>query len=550
MKVNHYVQEYIDLWRTGKIELNKERKQLIKRLERDYFTRDDIYFNDKQIQSCVDFIEKWYFPLQPFQKFLIAFIFLEYIGKQKVVFNRFFWTMGRGAGKNGLASGLANYFISPMYGVKSYNVGIVATSEEQAMTSVDEVYDAIDEHKQLQNHFNHGKAKITGKKTKSWFKYYTSNARTKDGARLGAIFFDEIHEYENNKVINVFQSGFGKRAYSRRFYIGTDGYVRDGVYDKTMERAMDWLKGKGQEDEAFFPFVCRLDDITELDDFNMWQKANPMLHPPMSEYAEILYDEMISDYHDLKYGGDKIEFIVKRMNFSAVNSQMTVAAKEEIMACNRPFPNLKGAQGVGGLDLASKKDFIACGVLMKTNDTWNWFSHSFVLKSFLDNYEIQAPIEEWSRATDDRPPLLTIVDDVEVDLNLIVDWFISVREHFDFDTIVIDNYRSLSIKKPLEAAGFNVIVIYKSKAYQAGIGLNIQTLFARKQLVWGINPLMNWYTYNVKVERDSFDNIVYGKIEKFRRKTDGFMAFTHAYWHASQTIEDVETDFFLEDFWD
>lgn len=549
MKINRHVQDYIDLWRSGKIMLNKERIMLIERLEREYFNRDDIYFNDEQIDNCIDFIESWYFKLQPFQKFLIAFVFLEYKGKKKVVFNRHFWTLGRGGGKNGLASGLSNYFISPMYGVPFYNVGIVATSEEQATTSVDEVYNTIDMNEPLKKFFNHGKAKITGNKTKSWFKYYTSNAKTKDGARLGAIFFDEIHEYVNRKMINVFESGFGKRAYSRRFYIGTDGHVRDGVYDNMMRRAMDWLEGK-TKDEQFFPFVCRIDDISELDDPETWQKANPMLHPPLSEYAEILKDEMISDYHDLKYGGDKIEFIVKRLNFSAVDSQQTVATKEEIMACNRHFGNLRGVEGVGGLDLASKKDFIACGVLMKTGEDWNWVTHSFVLKNFLDNYEIQAPIEEWAVPTNDRPALLTIVDDVEIDLTLIVDWFVAAREHYEFDTIVIDAYRSLDVKPVLEAAGFNVVIIYKSRAYQAGIGLSIQTIFARKHLIWGINPMMNWYTYNVKVERDQYDNMVYDKIEKVRRKTDGFMAFTHAFWHASQNFMDAPTEFLLADFWD
>lgn len=548
MEINKYVVSYIDSWREGEIKFNRERELLVDWLERNIFVRNDIYFDDDVIQKCVDFIEKWYFPLEPFQKFLIAFVFLKYKDKKKVVFNKFFWTYGRGGGKNGIASGLANFLISPNHGVKHYNIGIVATSEDQATTSVEEVYNAIDENRILQNHFAHGKAKITGRATKSWFKYYTSNARTKDGARLGAIFFDEIHEYEDNKMLNVFQSGFGKRPYSRRFYIGTDGYVRDGVYDNLMKRAMDILEGR-IEDISFFPFVCRLDDIKEIDDFSNWQKANPMLHKPLSAYAEILFDEMKSDYYDLKYGGDKIEFIVKRMNYSAVDSQLSVATKEEILACNKEFPNLKGMPAVGGLDFASKKDFIACGVLVSKGDNWYWISHSFVLQGFLDNYEIQAPIDEWALSTEERPPLLTIIDDVEIDVGVIVEWFVMMKEEYDFDTIVIDNYRSQTIKKPLEEVGFNVIVIFKSRAYQAGIGLNIQTLFARNRLIWGINPLMNWYTYNVKVTRDNYDNISYGKKEKFRRKTDGFMAFTHAYWHASQHLQGEAEDFFIGDFW-
>lgn len=548
MEICKHVVDYIDLWRDEKIIFNKERELLVDWLETKIFPRNDIYFDEDQIQMCIDFIEKWYFKLEPFQKFIISFFFLKYKNKPKVVFNKFFLTFGRGGGKNGLASGLANYFISPNHGVKNYNVGIVATSEEQATTSVEEVYNAIDEHKILQNHFVHGKAKIYGKKTKSWFKHYTSNARTKDGARLGAIFFDEVHEYESNKILNVFQSGFGKRPYSRRIYIGTDGYVRDGVFDNLMKRSLDILHNR-IEDTSFFPFVCRLDDISEIDDFTLWQKANPMLHPPLSNYAEILFDEMKSDYFDLKYGGDKIEFLTKRMNYSAVDSQQNVATKEEIMACNRPLPNLAGYPAVGGLDFASKKDFIACGLLLRQGEQWYWETHSFVLRSFLDNYELQAPIEKWSIPTKDRGSLLTIIDDVEIDTAVVVEWFLLMRDKYDFDTIVIDNYRSQTIKRPLEEAGFNVIVIYKSRAYQAGIALNIQTLFARNQLSWGINPLMNWYTYNVKVTRDNYDNIIYGKKERIRRKIDGFMAFTHAFWHAYQTLEPEEDEFILNNFW-
>ena len=548
MEINKHVTYYIDMWRNGEIILNRERELLIHWLEKEIFTRDDIYFDEHHIESCISFIEKWYFPLQPFQKFIIAFMFLLYKDKRQAFFNNFFITLGRGGGKNGLASGVSNYLISPLHGVKGYNVGIVATSEEQATVSTEEVYLAIDTHKPMQKFFTHGKARIWCSKTQSWFKHYTSNSNTKDGARLGAIWFDEIHQMENFKLFNVFKSGFGKRPYSRRIYMGTTGHVRDGAYDAIMQRAMDILEGRSDE-KRFFPFVCKIDDIQEVDDPDMWQKANPMLHPPMCEYAEILFDEMLSDHRELKYGGDKIEFIVKRMNYTDIDSSSNVATKEEIKACNVPLPNLNGAPCVGGLDFASKKDFIACGLLFNKGDKWHWLSHSFVLKGFLDNYEIQAPIEDWSYPNDDRQPLLTIIDDVEIDTGVVVEWYVKMRERYDFDTIVIDNYRSQTIKRPLEEAGFNVVVIYKSRAYQAGIGLNIQTLFARNLLTWGINPLMNWYTYNVKVDRDAYDNIVYNKKERVRRKTDGFMAFTHAYWYANDNIITETEDFIFDDFW-
>ena len=56
----------------------------------------------------------------------------------------------------------------------------------------------------------------------------------------------------------------------------------------------------------------------------------------------------------------------------------------------------------------------------------------------------------------------------------------------------------------------------------------INSLFVGRQIVWGDNPLMNWYTHNTYVETDRAGNMVYMKKEEKSRKTDGFMALVHA----------------------
>src|SRR5699024_11512020 len=67
---NEYVERYIDLYETGKIKLNKERIMLIEYLKEHVLSRDDLYFDDKHIEQCIQYIEKWYFPLKEFQKFV------------------------------------------------------------------------------------------------------------------------------------------------------------------------------------------------------------------------------------------------------------------------------------------------------------------------------------------------------------------------------------------------------------------------------------------------------------------------------------------------
>src|SRR5699024_5123004 len=116
---------------------------------------------------------------------------------------------------------------------------------------------------------------------------HTSNDETKYRLRDGCVIYDEKHQYESFDVVDVFGGGLGKVRNSREFFIGTDGFVRDGFLDKTKERAMEILSGKALDD-PLFPFICTIDDEKEVDNYSAWEKANPMFHEPISDYARQL----------------------------------------------------------------------------------------------------------------------------------------------------------------------------------------------------------------------------------------------------------------------
>ncbi|MEY9866391.1 phage terminase large subunit-like protein [Peribacillus sp. B2I2] len=75
---NKFVDEYIKLYELGKIMINKERVLLIVYLKKHVLSRDDLYFDEEQINNFKRFTEKWYFPLEPFQMFIAAFVFMFY----------------------------------------------------------------------------------------------------------------------------------------------------------------------------------------------------------------------------------------------------------------------------------------------------------------------------------------------------------------------------------------------------------------------------------------------------------------------------------------
>ncbi|EJM6514529.1 terminase large subunit [Enterococcus faecalis] len=546
--VDYYIQQY----KKGEIKLNKERIELIEYLERDILSRDDIYFNDKMIDDCINYGEKWFFELQPFQKFLIAFVFLYFKKNNRNFYRKFLWMFGRGGGKNGLLSVVLNFLQTELHGILDYNISIVANSEDQAKTSFEEIYNTIKRNKTLQKAFEYGKTVITSKKTGSYIRFRTSNGDTKDGLRDGAVAFDEIHQYPSNKDVKVHISGLGKKPNPREFYVGTDGYVREGFLDSLKEKAKRVLNGSSRPN-AIFPFICKLDSEDQVTESENWELANPMFHQPLSEYAESLLETIFEEYEDLEDDpSNREEFMTKRMNLPVTDLERSVASYEEIMDTNRPLPNLEGRQAIGCLDFASLRDFAACGLLFKDKDDYVFKTHSFVRKQFADIYygysrkaseqtkERFAPIKEW-----ENRGLLSVVDRATIEPQTVVDWFVEQRYKYGVTKIVADNFRMDVLRPLLIAAGFEVVVIKNPRAVDSLLAPRIETAFANRHIIFGENPLMRWYTNNVLVKTNNDGNKTYLKKEEVRRKTDGFKAFV-----CGMYLADELTDYNFEDAFD
>lgn len=535
---NKYVDEYINQWREGKIVLNKEREQLIEYLQNTVLVKNNVYFDEDKIDKCIKFINKWYFPVQPFQKFIIAFIFLMDDEVDSPYFTEFALFMGRGAGKNGFISAISDFLTTPIHGIKKYDISIVANSEEQAKTSYNEIYDVLLENKRNKTGerpkapYEVSKTEIKNRATGSIVKYNTSNTKTKDGGREGCVIFDEIAIYSDSDMVNVKRGGLGKIPHDRTFYISTDGYVREGFMDMMKDRVLEVLDGNNLNDRIF-PFYCKLDERTEVDDESMWEKANPMLHPPLTGYARNLKRKIKEEYNVLHINrSNKPEFMTKRMNVPDVDEEKVVALWDEILATNKEMPNLENKACIGGLDYALVRDFASVGLLFRDNDEYYWKTHSFIRRGFLETTHLEPPIEEWA-----NNGLLTIVDDDVIDISYIVNWFQQQQQKYNLVKVISDNFRTDIVRRPFEDAGIPLEVIKNPTAIHGLLAPRIDTMFAKKQLTFGDNPLMRWFTNNVAVTMQPDGSKKYIKKDEVRRKTDGFHAMLHALYRADEILE-------------
>ncbi|KXU14591.1 Phage terminase large subunit [Streptococcus oralis] len=516
------VDEYMELAERGEIVVNRERTLLFKIIREKIYPRDDLFFDNDLIDKFIRFAEKNYFPLAMYQKFITPFIFLFRKEDGEPQFDEILLTLARGGGKNGFMSARDNFFISPLYPVRDYDVTITANSEKQGKVSFEEVYETV-QRLGLEDHFYLTKMSITGRGNNSVFSFRTNNPKTMDSARDGCLEFDEIHQFEDDKAVKVQRSGLGKIAHARTFYNGTNGYVREGFYDKLIEKSMQILNGELDE-FRLFPFICKLDSADEVDDMRNWSKANPMLDEK-TPYAKRLLARTKADFDDLELEpSGRQEFMTKRMNLPEADLEKDVTSREKLLATQRaPEIDLLGRSCVAGFDYASIRDFASVGLLFKHGDDFIWKQHSFARREFVTAFKLKAPIREW-----EAKGLFTLVDGPSIDPRLLVEKLSEWRKFYNVELVCADGFRMDLLKPLLEEAGFEYEFLRNPGAIQSKVAPIIEDGFANERFIFEDDPSMLWYTDNTYVKEDKDGNKRFLKKEPVRRKTDGFHALIAA----------------------
>lgn len=523
-----YIDEYIDGCRSGKIIVDEDVLLALDYIEFK-LNNDDVFIDHKKIDKAVELMERYFeISLFDWELFVTGLIHCYYNSDDTVVFDEILLEMGRGNGKNGFISPIAWYLTTQYHGIKSYNIDIIANSQDQSLTSFNDIWEMLERTwSKSKRFFYKTKEVITNLITKSYIKYNTSNARTKDGKRSACLIFDEIHEYENYDMISVFTSGFGKRKHSRIFYITTNGHVREGVLDDKLTLAKDVLNGT-IKDLGFLPLLYHIDSEDEALDPEMWHKANPSL-----KYLPELKKQMDKEFIQMKYTPSvERDFYTKRMNWPKNNADVAVTDWDNIAATNKPIPDLKGRQATIGIDYMKINDLASVNIHFRDGDKRYDVSHSWLCLQSADLKRLKIPWRQWA-----DEGKLTLVDDVEISPYLLTDYITEQMQYYDIKCIAVDGYRYALLAKALKEIGFdkehkNLYLVRPSDIMK--IVPVIDSVFVNHYFYWGDNPLLRWATNNTKLiasgKKQGTDtgNFYYGKIEAKSRKTDPFMAVVHS----------------------
>lgn len=521
---DYRIQKYIDLVRKAPYNMCEEQYQLCDIIEK-IFETEELVVDSEQLDKYLAFQKYFPFDLLDWEVFCFALHNCVYKKNGQLRFPVLLIYVGRGAGKNGYLGFEDFCLLTPVNGIKHYNIDIFAMSEQQSKTSFKDVYNVLEENKSfMKKYFKWTKEVITNIKTGSEFAFNTSNPKTKDGFRPGKVDFDEYHAYENMKLVDVAVTGLGKVPFPRRTIVTTDGDVRDGPLDTMLDKSRRILSGE-LPDNGMIPFICRIKNKDDIKDPENWPMANPS-YP----YFANLQEEMKLEYDD--YVIDPLgnaSFATKRCNCpgGAIREDVVTDWKN-IKATNIIIPQFEhGTNAVGGLDYASTEDFVSAAILVIQDGIDYVHQHTWICEASKDLPRIKAPLREW-----ERRGLCEFVKGPEISPDLPAQWFDSMNERFNILKIGIDKYRYTLMSKALAEYGFLADKDGKIKIVRPSDEMQLiptlTSLFNNNRIAVGDDPMMRWCINNSKRVTSSAGNMTYGKIEPKSRKTDAFKALVAA----------------------
>lgn len=524
----HRAEQYAEDVRSGKIVACHWVKRAVERYYEDLDNAVDKgwVFSRQHAERAINFVEKlkhikgkWageYLVLEGWQCFILWNIFGWLMADtMKRRFTEAYVEVARKNGKSTLASAVALYmeFADKEIGAEVYSV---ATTRDQARICFDYA-SQMARISDLRNYATVTRDAIAFEQLGATYKPLSSEGKTLDGKHSHCVICDEYHAHPTDEVYDVMQTSMGARQQPLMFIITTAGLntsVPCFAYRKTMCQVLDGAL----DAERNFAIIYTLDDLSEVDDSDMWIKANPCYGVSLSEAW------LMDQYEKMKREPNKIANIMTK-SFNVWMDAPTVwipdRAWSEIESVV-PIEALDGCECVAALDLASVNDYTALCLLFNINGRYQFLWHFYIPSDkYNSRYEAQrenANIAEWV-----RDGYVTITDGNATDYDYVIRDLLQLGERYNIKVVAYDPWNSSVIVPKLVEQGVNMEVFTQTIGNYAMPTKEFERIVSLGLVDHYDNPVARWMLSNVVIKEDVNGNRRPDK-SKSSEKIDGIVA--------------------------
>lgn len=363
--------------------------------------------------------------------------------------------------------------------------------------------------------------------TNSLMSIKTSDYESLDGTNAHYNIFDEVHTYDDDFIKVVNDGSSRKRKNWITWYISTNGTKRDKLFDKYYNIWVDILDEKIVNDSVM-PWIYQLDDVSEIHNPDMWQKAMPLLG--ITTEKETIAKDIEMSKND---PAQQAELMAKTFNLP-VNNYLAYFSNEECKGWSDKFDKSlfvgneeRSARCVLGVDLSDVNDICSVSFMVVRGEERQYLNKKFMPRHTIEGLpkELRDKYAEWELSGQLHVHELDYNDQAyifeELRQFMSENRILPVAVGYDrwnakeLIRLINDYYGYICHDIPQTVKSLsNPLKVYKEKAKMGKIIFD--------------DPVATWNHANVRVKIDANNNVFPNK-EKAKEKIDVFASQLDAF---------------------
>lgn len=474
----------------------------------DWADRDDIFFNQEDIDKKIAFVSKMKlednkpFILLPFQQWIVANLFGWYYTDEpdvRVITNVLIFT-ARKSGKSTFAAALT--LIAILCDNEPHpEVAFIANSAKQAgqvFKYCKNLCETIDPKGKI---FRTTRQDIKIDCVHGLINVLSADVSKHDGRRDSMFIQDEGHAAKTPETWDILKTGQVQRKRPLAISISTAGFNVGTAYPlyAQWENCCNILN-KTTNDDSWFAAIYQLDDGDDWKDENVWIKANPSLGYTVTKRA---LREQVNTA--LNIPGEEVS--IRTKNFNEWMQSANVWLSYELLNKVIQEVNLddyKGEQAYGGIDLSISDDLSAISVCIPPNKNRKMNSDKYIFKSWLyipgeglNRSRNKKVFEEWIR----RGWAIKTAGNI-ADTDTILAEQLRQSSIIEFIDIGYDRYNANQYASNGEAEGLPMTIYSQSLGSFNEPTRLLEALVLSGNCIIDANPAVMWCFSNVEIKED------------------------------------------------
>lgn len=474
------------------------------------------------------------FDLQPWELFVVGSLFGWKGSDGYRRFRTCYAEIGKGNGKSPLAAGIGIYGLMAD-GEAGAEVYSAATTRDQAKIVWGDAKKMVDASPALSGRIDQTVNNLAYPHTMSFFRPVSADASKLDGFRPHFVIADEVHEHPNALVIDKMRAGFKGRRQPLLVEITNSGFDRHSICWQHHEYSAKVLEGT-IENDAWFAYICALDEGDDWTDERVWLKANPNLG--ISVTLKYLRGE-VKEALEIPARQN----IVRRLNFCEWTEQSVRAIDMATWNLGGPAPSmawpevakgleqaeqeLRGRKCFGGLDLARVNDLSSFELLFPPivdQEPWKLLSRFWVPEDDIMQRarRDRVPYDAWR----DHGFLIATAGNT-TDYAFIGAQVLKDSRQFDIREIAFDRTFAGEIVQTLMSEGLTMVEFGQGFISMAAPTAELMRMIKARILRHYGHPVLRWNASNLAVATDPAGNMKPDKSKSVER-IDGISAICNA----------------------